>query len=335
MNQPGSLWKDLAEEPRVEPGWHTRRIFPDAISDIRAAILEPGATPALLIELASSAIPPDVDYPSSRGFVLSSEIAVPGPGGRTRLCLLLSDRVFLEVFEVLCQDVAGTIAEAFTERETVQALLSRLRIWQGFMKRYGSEGLGLEEQIGLFAELFFLTENVIGRVSPFRAVQSWKGPAGGVQDFEFPGCSIEVKSTTILPPGPIKISSLSQLDETRVKRLVLCHMTFDTGSVSGLTLPELVQRIRGKLGSEDRSAVMMFNESLLEAGYLDIHEGLYSGRRYLVRSVCFFEVTGDFPRIRASEVRTGVLSGSYGIEFSACLPFELDAERVRNTMLED
>lgn len=335
MNQPGSLWKDLADEPRGQPGWYTRRIFPDAVSDIRAAILEPGGTPALLIEVASSAIPTDVAYPSSRGFELSPEIAYPGPNGRVRLCLLLSDRVYRDVFEVLCQDVAGTIAEASSERETVQALLSRLRIWQGFMKRYGPEGLGLEEQVGLFAELTFLMENVIGRLEAFRAVESWKGPAGGVQDFEFPGCSIEVKSTTILPPGPVKISSLSQLDETRVKRLFLCHMAFDTGSVSGLTLPELVQKTRGILGSEDRSAVMMFNESLLEAGYLDIHEGRYSSRRYLVRSVRFFEVTGDFPRIRASEVRTGVLSGSYGIEFSACLPCELDAERVRNTMLED
>lgn len=334
MNQPDSLWKDLAKEPHPQPGWHTRRIFPDAVSDIRTAILEPGGTPALLVEVASSAIPPDVDYPSSKGFELTPEIAVLGPGGRVRLCLLLSDRVYREVFEVLCLDVAGALAEAASEQATVQTMISRLRIWQGFMKRYGPEGLGPEEQVGLFAELSFLMENVIGILPAMGTVRSWKGPAGGVQDFQFPGCSVEVKSTTTLPIGVIEISSLSQLDETRVKRLLLCHMTFDTGSVSGLTLPEVVQRIRSILGSEDRSAAIRFNESLLEAGYLDIHEGLYSDRRYLVRSVRYFEVKGDFPRIRASEVRRGVLSGSYGIEFSACIPFELDVERMRSMILE-
>jgi hypothetical protein len=47
-----------------------------------------------------------------------------------------------------------------------------------------------------------------------------------------------------------------------------------------------------------------------------------------------FEITGDFPRIRASEVRSGVTSGSYSIEFSACLPFEVDASRVRALIFE-
>jgi hypothetical protein len=335
VNRSSSLWKDLAGEPRLQPGWYTRRIFPDAVSDIRAAILEPGGIPALLVEVATSAIPPDVEYPSSRGFELTPEIAIPGPSGRVLLCLLLSDRVYREVFEVLCQDVAEALAGASSERTTVQAMLSRLRIWQGFMKRYGPKGLGLEEQLGLFAELSFLMEKVIGLLPALDAVQSWKGPAGGVQDFELPGCSVEVKSTTILPPGNIKISSLSQLDESRVKRLILCHMTLDIGSVAALSLPELVQQIRNMLSSDDGSVVIRFNDCLVEAGYLHIHEGLYSGRRYLVRDVRYFGVAGDFPRIRASEVRRGVVSGTYGIEFSACLSFELDAERVRNLMLEE
>jgi len=66
MSQAGSLWKDLAEERLQQPGWHTRRIFPDGIHDIRAAILQPGLTPALLIEVASSAVSPDVEYPFER-----------------------------------------------------------------------------------------------------------------------------------------------------------------------------------------------------------------------------------------------------------------------------
>ncbi len=80
------------------------------------------------------------------------------------------------------------------------------------------------------------------------------------------------------------------------------------------------------LGTEDESAVIRFNDCLMEAGYLDIYEGLrILAYEYLLREVHYFEVAGDFPRIRASEVRGGVASGSYSIEFSACLPFEIDA----------
>jgi hypothetical protein len=334
VNQISSLWKDLTDERPLRPGWHTRRILPVGIYDIRAAILQPGVTPALLIEVASPAVPLDADYPSSSGFELFPEFVIPGPNGRVRLCLLLSDRIYREVFEVLCQDVVETVIRASSEPGAVQSLLSRLRIWQGFMKRYGPEGLSPEEQAGLFAELSFLRNSVIGQLPAPDAVESWKGPRGSVQDFQLPGCSVEVKSTILLPAGNIKISSLSQLDDTRVGRLILCHMTLDTGGVSGLTLPEVVQDLRSVLGTEDESTVIRFNDCLTEAGYLDIHEGLYSGRRYVVREVHYFEVAGDFPRIRASEVRRGVASGSYSIAFSACLHFEIDPSRVPTLMLE-
>lgn len=115
--------------------------------------------------------------------------------------------------------------------------------------------------------------------------------------------------------------------------LILCHMTLDTNSTSGQTLPELVQQLRSMLGTEDESAVIMFNDCLMEAGYLDIYESSYSGIQYLLRAVRYFEVTGDFPRIRASEVRGGVISGSYSIELSACLPFEIEALKVDHHLL--
>ena len=114
---------------------------------------------------------------------------IPGPNERVRLCLLLSDRIYREVFEVLCQDVIETVIRASSIPGAVQSLFSRLRIWQGFIKRYGPEGLSPEEQAGLFAELHFLRNSVIGQLPAPDAVESWEGPTGGVQDFQLPGCS--------------------------------------------------------------------------------------------------------------------------------------------------
>jgi hypothetical protein len=271
-------------------------------------------------------VPPDLEYPSSRGFALFPEIVRPGPNGRIRLCLLLSAGVYRDVFEVLCQDVADTVTRASSEASALQSFIVRLRVWQGFMRSFGPEGLGPEAQAGLFSELRFLRDNVLGQMLALEAVGSWRGPKGSVHDFQMPGCSVEIKSTVVLPVPSINISSLSQLDETRVNKLILCHMTLDAeGGSGGATLPETVKDIRSILGSEDESAVLRFNDCLLEAGYLDIHEGLYSDRRYILRELHYFEVAGNFPRIRACEVRKGVASGYYCIEFSACRPFEIDA----------
>jgi hypothetical protein len=335
MNHIGSLWRDLAGEKfHHKHGWYSRRLYPDAVSNIRAAILEPEGTPALLIEVPAAVVPSDFEFPGSRGFDLFAETLVPGPSGQVRLCLLLSDRIYWEVFEVLCQDVAETIAKASSETITVQTLLSRLRVWQAFMLRFGTRGLGQEEQIGLFAELNFLRDNVIDNLPDLSALQCWEGPKGGVQDFNFPECAIEVKGTTAFPCENIKISSLLQLDETRIKKLILCHMAFDTNNIAGITLPEIVHDIRNCLSLKNSSNVSKFNDLLLEAGYLDSHESLYSGRRYLIREYRYFEVIDSFPRIRFAEVRRGVIEGSYNIQLRACLPFEIAPERVQNLIRE-
>ena len=185
----GQIWDELETAGhRVErkDGWFLRRIYPDADSDVFMALRHPGSVPALLVEVDAAAVGIVDGYPSARGFELYPESVTPGPGGRTRLCLLLADTRYRDVFEVLVNDVSDTIARTPGESESVNSFLARLRIWQNFMKKHGVEGLTKEAQVGLFGELSFLANHLIDRLPVHDSVNVWKGADRRVPRFRHP-----------------------------------------------------------------------------------------------------------------------------------------------------
>ena len=329
MVSAGEIWDELAtagDWVESEDGWHLRRICPNADSDIFVALRHPGAVPALLVEVDATAVRMAGEYPSARGFELYPESVTPGPRGRTRLCLVLANDRYRDVFEVLVNDVGERIALTPGQEEAVKTLIARLHVWQNFMRRHGVQGLTIEAQIGLFGELSFLSDHLIDRLPAHDSVEAWKGPAGGNQDFDIGRRCVEVKSTTVIPPVFISIANMTQLDDTLVDLLLLCHTSLVLDGRNGESLPELVDRLRVTLHVQDVSALDDFNAKLIEAGYLDSHRELYSDTRYRPRQITFFRVNEGFPRITAGDVRVGIAECSYSVLFTACAPYELEAE---------
>lgn len=330
----GAAWFTLAEDGQ-KPGWHARRLYPEAVCDILAALLQPEQKPALLLEISAQAVTHVAEYPGSRGFIVFPEPVQPGPQGRVRLCLVLAETGYRDVFEVLAEDVAQTVANVRTEEEAVRSFLVRLHVWQRFMQKYGTGGLSPEAQTGLLGELAFLETQLFGKLSVWDAVEAWQGPVGGIQDFILAHCAIEVKSSTTSTAKIVEISNIAQLDETRVDNLLLCHILLHAGGVSDKTLPDVVNHLRNIIGNENIAALGRFNENLIEAGYLDIHSKLYTERRYRVRNIRFFKVEGDFPRIRVTDVRDGIISCNYSVRISACAPFEIYQDQTLLIMFGD
>ena len=84
MVSAGEIWDDLAtasDREAQREGWYLRRIYPDADSGIFVALRQPGAVPALLVEVDATAIGVVGEYPSARGFELYPESVTPGPAG--------------------------------------------------------------------------------------------------------------------------------------------------------------------------------------------------------------------------------------------------------------
>jgi hypothetical protein len=91
-------WAVLAAESRIEPGWHTRRVHAGSACDIRSAVRAPDGALAVLFEVEAKSIPPGAKLPNCVGFEVTLETISPGPGGRVRLCLVLKDQRYRDVF---------------------------------------------------------------------------------------------------------------------------------------------------------------------------------------------------------------------------------------------
>ena len=325
------LWTEIALEGKTEPGWHARRIHSESACDMRAAIQAPSGTIGLLFEVSAKSVPPASELPNCVGFNLAIETMHPGPNGSVRLCLLLKDRRFKDIFTTLAEDVIGPVAGAPTEATGVRSLLGRLHTWQRFVSRFGVERLSDEELVGLFAELHFMSSEVVPFVDCASAVGAWRGPYGEPQDFRFRSVAVEVKASSARAPAVFRIANLDQMDPGSREILLVYHVVLDADLAAGQTLPELIGRIRSTLVASDAAAAVDFDASLIETGYLDIHSDAYS-RRFAVRSSTWLNVANDFPRLTRGTVMQGVTDASYSVSLQACVPHTIDANVAHEMM---
>lgn len=328
MTVVGDTWREMGSAAASDRGWVVRRLFPETQFEILAGRRAGDHAEGLLFEVASRSIPPSSVLPESIGFQLQVEPIEVGPGGRSRLCLSLKDKRFLEVFATLAQDVANRAVAAEDEPAAVRAFLSRLNTWQRFLERFGLHTLTKEEEAGLVGELLVLESRLIPALGAADAVRRWRGPFGEPQDFRARDVAIEVKVTTALQAATFHVSNLDQLALGSARKLFVCHLGLEVGTAIGVSLLELVSRLRMKLADLDPGAASDFDESLLEAGYLDSHAFSYGGRHYRVRHQRWYDVREGFPRLTAATVPGGIMTAKYTVVLAECIPFEIDWNEV-------
>jgi hypothetical protein len=174
--------------------------------------------------------------------------------------------------------------------------------------------LGATEQIGLFGELWVLSNVLFPTIGP-RVCHLWSGPESERHDFAGQGVHVEVKTTTRSEPKH-EISRLDQLKAPVDKRLLLVSVMLEKSLGGDTTLAECIDEIRGKLGA-DGHALDVFDSRLALLGW---HEGLrQTGTllRFNFRDVHVFEVVGAFPRLPDDYVPPlGVTNIKYSINVS-------------------
>jgi hypothetical protein len=237
--------------------------------------------------------------------------------GRWTLTLELQVRALTDAFVSLVAELATKSAAATNEQEALSVFFETLSQWQELLAAR-SERLTESALRGLVAELWFGFESGGHPHSPSETTKAWVGPLGGAQDFEFlpPNLRYEVKS---LRPTrtEVSISSAEQLDGDDI-RLAVVTMEQIEHQTLGLTLPELVKSIRSNLDNgSDRSD---FNRRLANL-HLDLDDNWYAEQSYSILRLQIFEVGGEFPALRRSQLPLAITGTSYQIDLVQITPY--------------
>ncbi|BBH35638.1 Putative PD-(D/E)XK family member [Pseudomonas sp. 43mfcvi1.1] len=189
--------------------------------------------------------------------------------------------------------------------------------------------LSAAEQIGLFGELWVLSNVLLPTIGP-RVSHLWSGPESERHDFVGQGVHVEVKTTTRSEPKH-EISRFDQLKAPASKRLLFVSVMLERSLGGEETLADRVDEIREKLVSDGR-ALDVFDSRLAQLGW---HEGLrQTGAllRFTFRYVHVFEVAGNFPRLPDDYIPPlGVTGIRYSVNVGS-LP-SLDVSEVKEVLL--
>lgn len=328
MFDPQTIWKRLENEDAHSNGYARLRVEPKAYCDIFVGLKKPEDERCLILEVEERAIRPGTHYPRSSSFEIFPARIVSSEG-KVRITLLLKNHRYSDVFAALLIDQVKNILLKTDQREIMDEFVARLFRWQAFFLN-NPEGLSEESREGLYGELWFLRNRLIPKIGTLNALRAWTGPTKANQDFQFSGISIEVKSTVGMS-GTIHISNKRQLDRTGFSGLYLFHISLDEQMEGEQSLPELIDEIRLRL--DDQSSIL-FDDKLMDYGYLEIHRERYTDKRYSIRRNDLYEVRDEFPRITEQNMMQGVNEVSYSIFLDACLPYAVSSERVFQSIEE-
>jgi hypothetical protein len=326
------IWQEIAREAAGQSrhGILQRRIRPDARCDLFIAVERPSGRRVFLIRVQEAAARRLEKPPRMRGCEISVTRLPDDPADKLSVCVFLNEARFTDVFTSLSEDLARHLEPVQSDDEIVSALVGRLQRWQKFLQRR-PEGLGEDAQRGLFGELWFMRYYLIDGVGTLEAVRAWRGPEMAIHDYQLRNLSVEVKTTIAKQHTKFLVSSERQLDSLRVVQLIVFHVAVEAVRPGTPTLPGLVRDVRSAL-SQNAEARDLFEDLLLDAGYLDRHEQLYEDVAYAVRSHHAFHVRDGFPRLTETALPPGVGDLSYSVVISNCVPFTVEDEELRNLL---
>lgn len=304
-----------------------RRLLSQSHCDLFAGVQKPANTRTFRARFSATAVQSTGELPKFRGLELQRAETLEEGQDYVTIRLRLIGSAFNDVFTSLVEDVERTVTPIASEREAAHAFVDRLVKWQHFLEHLSPEGLGPEQQRGLYGELWFLCRWVFPHLPPLQAVQAWTGPARTAKDFQFGGGAVEVKTTTAQQPQALQINGERQLDDLGLGALFLCHLSLEPARGAGQTLPEIAAQAR-ELAGADYAAQRALEDRLHEAGYLDAHADRYGSPGYILRETNLFHVRDGFPRLIERELPDGVGGVHYSLSVAACRPFATAPEDV-------
>ena len=244
--------------------------------------------------------------------VVTRELIVRGQETGRYLDVTCHDAAGHDAFDLIGGELADRLAYG---RETAPECVVRLLAsWRRFWGQLPLEILSREDQLGLFAELGFLSVWMEPKAGALESVTRWRGPFGGRHDFEWPGRSVEVKATTLTRGRIHRINGLDQLAPPELGDLLFFSLRLREEARASNTLPLLIAACRLKLEPEAES-LNRFERALAQAGYSPAHDEEYARSRLRIVEEGLFRVSDDFPRLTATQLVAGVPIGVESVEY--------------------
>lgn len=331
MKKIEELWQELEAEltsgnmAGTGIGNLTRLATPDSGQRLRVGLETPSKIRLLLFSADTTALPPRTAWPECRGLEL---ILDRGLMGKSTLIVRLRDPRGKDVFTALAEDLAKK-AVGGSESDAARRVISALARWQKFLAATG-RSLSDDARRGLWGELKILEDFVAPILGIEAAIQAWKGPFGTAQDFQVFEVALEVKTRAAKSPAVVRISSEQQLHETPWKNLFLIGVAVDEQDGAGETLPERIAALRTLLAG--CAAGELFEDALLEAGWLEAEEEKHRARGFVVREIVTFRIEGAFPRLTPTSLPQGIGGVVYDLSLDAAAEFAVTRGEVESAL---
>jgi hypothetical protein len=250
------------------------------------------------------------------------------------LNVVLLDKQLDDIYDVFISDLIVNLIDLNNDLKIISVLFGRLEKWKNLLVLIKPDCLTLEQQQGLFGELYLLKKMLLNSKNQFSLVINWVGPNGANKDFQFKDIAIEVKTSHSNHYNKITINNENQLDTCNLKMLILFHLSLEIRDNAGITLNQIVDEIK-EIIVNDYNIYPIFITKLITIGYNDIHRPNYEQRGYFIKDEIFYNIKDNFPRIEEKDIRKGVGEVKYSIIVDDFYSYKIDNESVFNNILKE
>lgn len=308
------VWLRLADGRAEGQVLWARRASPETTDRLLAAIDADGARHFLIRVGTTEA---RVDDSDSRGFgVTTRDLSVPSSEAGTYIDLICRDATGYEIFNIIGGEIAENIS--VDGADAVESIKLLIRKWRRFWSQVPQHVLSVEEQVGLFAELWFLSRWLVPIVGSSEAVKRWRGPFGARHDFEWTGGSVEVKGTRSTRGDIHWIHGLDQLSPPESGPLYFFSLRVREEAGATHSLAALVSSCH-ELVSSDDEAWARLESGLAQSRYVADYGEEYASRKFRVAAERLFLVAEDFPRLTGPQIIGGLPNGVEHVDYEISL----------------
>lgn len=290
----------------------TARIAVPEVTDRLICAIDAEAQRHLLIALVNS----ETDHrdSESRGVsALTREMSIAGQPLKRFIDVMCQDAAGHDAFDLVGGELAERLAAA---REQPAVCVSKvLGKWRRFWGQVPRSLLSREEQVGLFAEVWFLLRWLIPASGCATATQRWRGPFAARHDFEWSSRSVEAKASTVVRGPVFRIHGLDQLDPPVGGELLFFALRLREEAGASHSLTSLIAETRTALEA-DGDALTRFETALAQTGYSPLHEADYAQTLWRIVNERLYSVDATFPKLTPTSLPSGLPPGVSEIAYT-------------------